>query len=198
MPAIIAKKIGMTQVFEEGRQVPVTLVQVLPNIIVAKTNNKVVIGAQVSKRFVKPIEGMLKKAGISEKLNKFKQFVWDGDAPEVGKPVGLAAFTPGITVQVTARGKGKGFAGTVKRHSFSRGPETHGSNNVRQPGSIGAQQPQRVVKGRKMGGHMGMRTVTVKNLKIVDVDTNQNIIAVSGSIPGANRSTLFLQTQTNS
>lgn len=123
--------------------------------------------------------------GKGEKSLKIAEFKDQTDLKE-GETVSVKEFTPGELVTVTGTGKGKGFAGTIKRHGFSRGPESHGSNNVREPGSIGGGYPQRVVKGRRMPGRMGNETVTVKNLKLVDVE--DDILLISGSLPGPRKS----------
>lgn len=181
--------------FKQGIHVPVTLLDVSGNVAVGQKEHKVLLGAKGSKHTSKPVQGMLKKANITAIVNKFKEFDWRENAPNVGTQIGANIFEPGNEVTVTATSKGKGFAGTVKRHSFSRGPETHGSANVRKPGSIGAQQPQRVTKGRKMAGHMGNVTVTVKNLEVVEVDAEKNLLAIRGSIPGPNKGWVFIRKQ---
>ena len=193
MTGLIARKIGMTQVFRQGHQVPVTLLEVSPNYVVSRKDGKVLLGTKGSKNISKPIAGVLKMANITEKLNKFKQFSWTGELPKVGAQVGVNLFEPGKKLAVTATSKGKGFAGTIKRHGFSRGPVSHGSANVRKPGSIGAQQPQRVIKGKPMAGHMGAAKVTVKNLEIIDVDPAKHLMAVAGSVPGPNKGWVFLR-----
>ena len=199
MPGIIARKIGMTQIFKQGAHVPVTLLDVSGNVVVGQKQNKVLVGAKRSKHVSKPVQGILKKANITAIVNMFKEFDWKdspaGEAPNVGSQIGANIFETGKQVTVTATSKGKGFAGTVKRHSFSRGPETHGSANVRKPGSIGAQQPQRVTKGKKMAGHMGNVTVTVKNLEVVEIDSEKNLLAIRGSIPGPNKGWVFVKQQ---
>lgn len=194
MPGLIARKIGMTQVFKAGTQVPVTLLDVSPNYVVSQKEEKVLLGAKARKHVSKPVQGMLKKAKIDQPLNKFKEFDWQENAPNVGTQIGANIFEPGKKVSVTATSKGKGFAGTIKRHGFSRGPESHGSSNVRKPGSIGAQQPQRVVKGKPMAGHLGTETVTVKNLEVVEVDSANHLLAVAGSVPGPNKGFVYVRT----
>lgn len=183
--AAIAKKIGMSHVYnEKGNHIPVTLLEVPKNHLVFKNENGLLLGVQAKKRANKPTLGLLKKAGIDAVLTKFKLFKGEGD---------LEPFQKGDVVTVTGVTKGKGFAGTIKRHGFSRGPASHGGNNIRQPGSIGAQQPQRVIKGKKMSGHMGVQQRTVKNLSVIEVDNN--IVAVSGSIPGPNKSWVYIWQQ---
>jgi large subunit ribosomal protein L3 len=181
MKFILGQKIGMTRIFdEEGRNFAVTKVRVLP--------------CTVSKIITKDHEGYkavqikaTKQSGEKEKIVRINEF--RVDAPnryKVGEAITLKQFKAGELVTVTGTSKGKGFSGTIKRHGFHRGPAGHGSNNVREPGSIGAQQPQRVVLGKKMAGKMGVETVTVKNLRLVDLDNE--IMLIAGSIPGNNKS----------
>lgn len=126
-----------------------------------------------------------KGEGVKSKNVKVKEFRIDQTDGQKKSDTVDTAFQIGDLVSVTGTSKGKGFAGTIKRHGFKRGPESHGGNNVREPGSIGAQQPQRVVLGRKMAGHMGAKTATIRNLKIVAVE--DNVILISGAIPGPNK-----------
>jgi len=181
MKFILGTKLTMARVFDEnGRSVAVTKVAVLPCAVsTIKTKDKDGYTAVQIKA--------TKKDGAKDiKISEFRLDNTDGY--KKGSKIDASQFAAGDVVQVTGTSKGKGFAGTIKRHGFKRGPESHGGNNVREPGSIGAQQPQRVVLGRKMAGHMGATTVTVKNLKIVDVD--KDILLISGAIPGNPRSLL--------
>ena len=170
----------MTRVFDtNGKTIPVTRVVFLPCEVtqvksLAKDGyNSVQIAA-------------LKKNDTKTKQMKVMEFrVDDIDGYKMAAKIEGNQFVAGDIVEVTATSKGKGFAGTIKRHDFKRGPASHGGNNVREPGSIGAQQPQRVVLGRKMAGHMGATTVTVKNLKVVEIDSEMMLI--SGAIPGPNK-----------
>ena len=187
MKAIVGKKLGMTRIFtEKGAVVPVTLVLAEPNVV---TQIKTVeqdgyattqIAMVQDIKIKKPQEGHLAKVGIKSRV--LREFA----LPEanVGDKVDVSQFTVGEKVVVSATSKGKGFAGTVKRHNFNTGPKTHGSNNYRQPGSIGAQMPQRVVKGRRMAGHMGFDKVTVKNIEVAQVDTMNHILYLRGAVPG--------------
>ena len=113
----------------------------------------------------------------------------------LGEVLTVKEFQPGDVVMVTAVSKGKGFAGTVKRHNFHRGPETHGSKNVRKPGSIGGGYPQRVLLGRQMPGHMGAQTVTTRGLKVVAINEADNTLAISGAVPGPNKCRVFIRKQ---
>lgn len=187
MKAIIGTKLGMTRIFDEkGMVIPVTLISAEPNVVtqVRTTEKDGYESAQIAlvqdKKLKKPQDGHLAKTGIKSRvLKEFKL----SDVKE-GDKVDLSQFEIGQLVVVSATSKGKGFAGTVKRHNFHCGPKTHGSNNYRQPGSIGAQQPQRVIKGRRMAGHMGHETVTVKNIKVVQIDSTNNVIYLRGAVPG--------------
>lgn len=191
MKAIIGKKIGMTQVFtQDGKMVAVTAIQAAPNVVVGhRTVEKdgysaAILGFGTAKRVTKPLAGQLKKAGVEQAVATIKEFK-ASELPEVASTVDVSVFTAGEKVDVTGISKGKGFAGVIKRHNFSRGPETHGSDHHRAPGSIGSAFPQRVVKGRRMPGHLGSDRITVKKLEIVEVHPDKNILLVKGAIPGS-------------
>jgi len=173
----------MTRVFDaEGRSVAVSKVLVLPAAVSQIRSNEKDGYSAVQ---IQAVKG----EGEKTKVIRTKEFrALDTAGYKKGKKITIEQFIAGDVVDVTGTSKGKGFAGTIKRHGFKRGPESHGGNNVREPGSIGAQQPQRVVLGRRMAGHMGAATVTVKNLKVVDVD--KDILLVSGAIPGPNKGIL--------
>ena len=138
------------------------------------------------KNIPKPILGILKKAGVKEPMRILKEFEVLGDEfPPLGSKIDVSIFQVGELVDVTGKSKGRGFQGVVKRWGFSGGPASHGSMSHRRPGSIGNKtEPGKVWKGKKMPGHMGMQTVTVKNLKVMFVDKENNVIAVKGSVPG--------------
>jgi len=188
----LGKKIGMTQLFaENGSVVPVTLIEAGPCVVTqVKTKGSdgyeaVQLGFGDVKRPNKPMQGHFRPSRASRYLREVK-----ADDPaefSVGQTVSLDIFTEGEKVDVIGRSKGRGFAGTMKRHGFGGGPRTHGqSDRARAPGSIGGgTTPGKVFKGLKMAGHMGNRRITVKGLEIVKVDTDRNILAVKGGIPGA-------------
>lgn len=192
---ILGKKIGMTQVFtEEGLSIPVTAVQAGPvSVVQIKTieqdgYNAVKVGYQDIKetRAVKPSKGEYEKAGVEPK-KYLREFRVDGTGDfEVGKEIGVAdMFAEGDVIDVTGVSKGKGFAGTVKRHKTGRGRETHGSHYHRRPGSMGgASNPSRVFKGKKLPGRMGGDKITVQNLEVVKVYGDKNILLVKGAVPG--------------
>ncbi|AKM82685.1 TPA: 50S ribosomal protein L3 [Candidatus Berkelbacteria bacterium] len=195
MKAIIGKKIGMTRVFDEkGMVIPVTLISVGENVITqVKTADTdgyeaAQVGMVENKKINKPLSGHLAKTKI--KSRTFKEFHFSG--LELGQKLDLTQFEEGEAVFAQNISKGKGWAGVVKRHHFNTGPRTHGSDNYRRPGSIGATGPQRVIKGRRMAGQMGFEQVTQKNIKIVSIDIEKNILMVKGAIPGPNKSTVYI------
>ncbi|MFN8110839.1 MAG: 50S ribosomal protein L3 [Thermoleophilia bacterium] len=196
MPAIIGRKLGMTQVFaEDGARVTLTVIEAGPcPVTQVKTEATdgyaaVQLGFGVSKpkALNKPELGHLKKAGAPP-VRHLHEFSPDelGQDVELGDIVTVGNFETGQMVRVTGTSKGKGYQGTIKRHNFKRGPKSHGSHNIRQPGSIGAAAyPARVFKGIRMSGHMGARTVTQRGLQVVGADPERNLLLVKGSVPGA-------------
>lgn len=180
MKFILARKIGMTRVFDQdGRSFAVTKIAALP-CAVTQIKDK-------EKDKYKAVQISAYKTADKKKISKIAEFKEQSvKRYKVGEEVTTKQFKKGEVVTVEGIGKGKGFAGTIKRHGFAMGPVSHGSKNVRKPGSIGGGYPQRVVLGRKMAGRMGGKNVTVSNLKIVDVD--DQILLIAGSIPGANKS----------
>ena len=188
----LGRKVGMTQVFEEdGRVVPVTVIQAGPCIVTqVKTREKdgyeaVQLGFGESKRLNKPESGHLKGNGTCRYLREVQAD--DASEFEVGQRIGVDIFEPGEVLDVIGRSRGRGFAGTMKRHGFGGGPRTHGqSDRARAPGSIGGgTTPGKVFKGLKMAGHMGNRRITAKGLKVVRVDPDRNLLLVKGGVPGA-------------
>ncbi|MEA1909442.1 MAG: 50S ribosomal protein L3 [Patescibacteria group bacterium] len=189
--SLLAKKIGMSQLISDsGEVLGVTWLDVTPNdIIQVKTlekegYNAVQLGIGQEKKLNKAKAGHVKDM-LSKKLKEVK--IEDSSSMKVGDKIDLSIFEVGKKVHVTAVSKGKGFAGTIKRHNFSRGPETHGHDHHRAPGSIGAMGMPRVHPGKKMAGHMGDEQITTKNLKIAAIDKSNNQIALAGSVPGANK-----------
>jgi len=203
MAALLGKKLGMTQVFQEdGRIERVTVVEAGPCPVVAiRTPDRdgyeaVQLGFTETreKRLTRPELGHLRKAGAPP-LRDLVEFRDEAGELQVGETVTVAAFEPGQTVKVSAISKGKGFQGTVKRHNFSRGPVTHGSHNVRAPGSIGASAtPSRVFPGLRGPGQMGNKRVTQRGLRIVDVRPEQNLLLLRGSVPGPKGGTVEIRT----
>ncbi len=196
MKAIIGRKLGMTQLFtEDGARLPVTVIEAGPCPIVGvRTKDadgydgvqlayEVVAAEKISKAEI----GHLAKAGVGPHRH-LTEFRGTTDLA-IGEAVTVGVFGPGDHVKVSGTSIGKGFQGTIKRHGFSRGPVSHGSHNVRAPGSIGQSAwPSRVFKGKRMAGHMGNERVTQRGLTIIDVDAARNVLLVSGAIPGANGS----------
>ncbi len=195
--AIIGRKIGMTQIFDEkGAVVPVTVVEAGPCVVTQKKTAEndgydavqVGFGDQKPQRVSKPLTGHFKKGGVAPKkvLKEFR--LADCAALNVGDLIKADAFAAGEKVDVTGTSKGKGYAGVIKRWNFHRLKETHGSGPVaRHGGSNGANSdPSRVFPGMKMAGHLGAEKVTVQNLSVVKVDAENNLIAVKGAIPGPN------------
>ncbi len=209
MKVLLAKKVGMTQIFDaNGARSGVTVLQVGPCIVTrlksieADGYSAVQLGYGESKKLSKTQAGQLKLSGAkSTVLKEFKtiqtaEFTDDQEQPaelKVGDSLGVDIFKVGEKVVVSGISKGKGFAGTIKRHNFNTGPKTHGSHNYRAPGSIGAGYPQHVSKGMKMAGQMGHAKVTIKNQKIALIDTENSLIAVVGSVPGPRRGIVVIK-----
>ena len=197
---LIGRKVGMTQVFQpDGTMVAVSVVQVTPNTVTRlRTPDRdgytaIQLGAGVRRKVTKPIAGQLKDLPKVRTIREFRLDTVDGYS--VGQSIAVSdLFAEGDIVDVTGTSKGQGFAGTVKRHNFSRGPKTHGSDNYRKPGSIGpGTTPGRVYKGLRMGGHMVSERVTIKKLRVVRVDAERNLILVRGSVPGAPGALTFVR-----
>ena len=195
--ALIGKKIGMTQIFDEkGKVVPVTVVEAGPCVVsqvkTVETDGYAAIqmgyGDVKPKHVTKPLQGHFKKADVTPK-RVLKEFRFDDCAAyELGQVIKADVFETGDKVDVTGKSKGKGYAGVIKRWNFARLKESHGTGpNARHGGSMGAcSSPSRVWKGKKMAGHLGAEKVTVQNLAVVKIDAEDNLIAIKGAIPGAN------------
>ncbi|HET9496953.1 MAG TPA: 50S ribosomal protein L3 [Candidatus Limnocylindria bacterium] len=200
---LIGRKLGMTRLFaEDGSVVPVSVIAAAPNTVTMLRNVErdgyaaVQVGAGSARRVTKPVAGQLKALDKDTPrpsvMHEFRVDSTEGFEP--GQSVDVTLFAAGDLVDVTGTSKGRGFAGTVKRHNFSRGPVTHGSTNTRQPGSIGAgTTPGRVFKGTRMGGHMGDRQVTVQKLEVVKVDAERSLLLVRGAVPGARNGLLIIR-----
>ena len=195
LQGFLGKKIGMTQIFrEDGRVVPVTVIQAGPCVVTqVKTKETdgyeaVQLGFGDVKRRNKPESGHLKNSRLSQYLREVATD--DTSEFEVGQAISVDIFESGEKVDVIGTSKGRGFAGVMKRWNFGGGPRTHGqSDRARAPGSIGGgTTPGKVYKGLKMGGHMGNRRITVKGLEIIEIDTERNLLLVKGGIPGATNS----------
>jgi len=198
--AFLGKKIGMTQIYlEDGSVVPVTIIEAGPCTVTQVKTSKtdgypaVQLGFGPVKRLNQPRSGHLKNSRLVRHLREVRAD--DVNEYQVGQQIAVDIFQPGELVDVIGRSKGRGFAGTVKRHGFAGGPRTHGqSDRLRAPGSIGAgTTPGRVLKGMKMAGHMGNDRITVKNLKVVRVDPERNLLMLRGAVPGAPNGLLMIR-----
>ncbi|HVH66315.1 MAG TPA: 50S ribosomal protein L3 [Gemmatimonadales bacterium] len=188
MTGLIGRKLGMTRVFDgEGTHVPVTVIEAGPCPVVQVGGAQVQLGfgARKPKRTPKAIAGHVKKAGLEVAPRVLESFPLQGDAPKPGDTVTVAIFAEGDRVKVTGVTKGRGFQGVVHRHHFGGGPETHGNTRHRKPGSIApGTDPSRIIKGKRMPGHMGARTFTELGLRVVKVDAERHLLFVRGSVPG--------------
>lgn len=188
---LLGRKVGMTQVFiEDGTLVPVSVLAVEPNTVTCLRTterdgyNAIQVGAGRARRLTKPRQGQLKDLPPVRDTREFR--VDDVSGFELGQTLDVSLFSAGEVIDVSGVSKGKGFSGTIKRHNFRRGPETHGSDSHRQPGSIGAgTSPGRVLKGTGMAGRMGNDRVTVKKMTVVRTDAERNLLLVRGPVPGA-------------
>ena len=202
MKGILGRKIGMTEVFtKDGKVIPVTVIEVEPNTITqvktVETDGynaiQLAVADKKEKHATKAEIGHAKKAGVSPKRFLKEIRVEDASSYTLGSEIKADTFEVGEKVDVTGTSKGKGFAGVIKRHNQSRGPETHGSRYHRRPGSMGTMRPMRVLKGKKLAGHLGHETVTIQNLEIIDVNLSDNYILVSGNVPGPKKSLVLIK-----
>ncbi len=201
--AIMAKKIGMTQIFDEnGKFVPVTVIEAGPCMVIQKKTLKndgysaIQVGFvdKKEKQTNKPTKGHFDKAGVTPKrfIQEFR--LENAETFEVGTEIKADVFVAGDKVDVSGVSKGKGFQGAIKRHNFTRGPMSHGSKYHRSAGSMGANTyPGRVMKGKCLAGHMGSENVTIQNLEVVRVDADKNLILIRGAVPGARGSLIVLK-----
>lgn len=207
---IIGKKVGMTQLFAaDGTVTPVTVIKAGPCVVVQKKSaagrdgyDAVQLGLVEDrpvklKNVTKPMQGHFEKTGGGTPPTRvLKELRIDGENGEVnvGDKVLVDQFAEGDSIELIGKSKGRGFQGTIKRHHFNRGPESHGSMNVRRPGSIGqSAYPSRVIKGTRSSGHMGDDRVTIKGLTVARVDVENNLLMVRGSVPGANGSVVVVK-----
>jgi large subunit ribosomal protein L3 len=206
---IIGRKVGMTQLFaEDGTVTPVTVIKAGPCVVVQTKSaagrdgyNAVQLGLVEDKpvrlkNVSKPLRGHFEKTGGGIPPTRILKEIRLAAEPEaaVGDQIKVDMFADGDKIEVVGRSKGRGFAGTIKRHNFSRGPESHGSMSVRAPGSIGqSAYPSRVIKGTRSSGHMGDERVTIKGLTIAKVDIDNNLLMVRGAVPGANGSLVVVK-----
>ena len=201
--AILATKVGMTQIFgDDGSLTPVTVLQAGPCVVtqVKTVENDGYSAVQVgfcdkrAKLVNKPLKGMFDKAGVSYKRYVRELKLDDAENYTPGTEIKADAFQAGDKVDATAISKGKGYQGAIKRHGLHRGPMAHGSKYHRHAGSNGAcSDPSRVFKGKKMAGHMGSRRITIQNLEVIRVDADENLLLVKGSVPGAKKSLVTIR-----
>lgn len=199
MKFILGEKIRMSQVFDkEGNVIPVTLIRAFPNIVLQVRTKEgdgyeaiqVGTGTRKEKNIKKPQRGHFKDKGPFRYVKEFRT----SDKKEEGEKVDVTQFAEGDVVKVSGISKAKGFQGVVKRHGFHGAPATHGTKHAhREPGSIGATWPQRVIKGMRMAGRMGGVRVSVRNLKVVEVDQENNMIALRGAVPGRRKTLLEIR-----
>jgi large subunit ribosomal protein L3 len=196
MDILIGKKLGMTQIFEEsGSLTPVSVIQAGPcPVVQVKTTEtdgynavQIGFGEMREKLVTSPMQGHFDRAKVAPQRLLREVRVDDPKEYKVGDAVDVKIFEGADKVHVSGRSKGRGFAGTVRRHNFSRGPESHGSKNIREPGSVGmCATPSRIFKGKRLPGRLGGVRQTARNLKVVQIDAENNLLFVKGSIPGAN------------
>lgn len=200
MKALITRKLGMTSILDEkGAAVPVTLLSASPNVITQlKTDETdgyraVQLGFENTKRPAKPQAGHFKPSKATPKIIREFRITDEEIELNVGDQLTADSFSVGDVVKATGISKGKGFAGTIKRHNFHRGRKTHGGRSYRRPGSIGSMYPQRIFPGKKMAGQMGHTQVTTKNLSVAIIDTDLGIIGLKGAVPGPRKGVVLLK-----
>ena len=203
--AILGRKLGMTQIFtEEGQVVPVTVIEAGNNVVIQNKTTEsdgynavqLGFGEIKEKHLTKPLKGRFDKAGVDPVKFIREMRLAAPSEYKVGDKIGVDIFEAGQLVDVTGVSKGKGFAGTVKRHGFARGPMGHGSKSHREPGSTGAMisgHGGRVLKGKKLPGHMGHERVTVQRLTLVKVDADRNLLLIKGAVPGPKKGLLIIK-----
>lgn len=193
MKGILAKKIGMTRIIcsESGKVTPVTILEAPENdVLQVKTKETDGYSAAVIAGF----EKNKKRKNTNKNYYRVCEVSMPGEEVKKGGKVSIADFSDVDFVKITSTSKGKGFAGVIKRHNFSRGPETHGSHHHREPGSVGmCAKPARILKGKKMPGRMGADTVTLSRVKVMQIDANKNLIALKGAVPGPKNSFVFIR-----
>jgi large subunit ribosomal protein L3 len=200
---IIGKKLGMTQIFaDSGEATPVSVIQAGPcPIVQVKTPDKdgysaiqIGFGETTARRVGKPLEGHFKRASVTPCRVLKEVRVQDAGQFKIGDVIDVKILEGAKRVHISGVSKGRGFAGTIRRYNFKRGPESHGSKNVREPGSVGQNTtPARILKGKKLPGRMGGVNTTVKNMKVVLIDAENHLLFVRGAVPGANNGFVFIR-----
>jgi large subunit ribosomal protein L3 len=199
MKALITRKLGMTSMIaDDGSVSAVTLLSAQDNVVTQIKNAEadgyqaLQVGLETTKHAAKPQKGHLKPSGLNAKI--MREFKFEGDSEfKVGDKLSADLFDAGDKIHVKSTSKGKGFAGTIKRHNFALGRKTHGGSSYRKPGSIGSMYPQKIFKGKKMAGQMGHEMTTVKNLKVALVNNEEKVIGVYGAIPGPKKSIVIIK-----
>lgn len=198
---LLGRKAGMTEWFQGDRAVAATVVVVEKAVVVrvkrpevdGYTALQLGHGAVAGSRLRKPLAGQFARAGVTPRRILYEARVEDPDAYEVGQEIGVDAFQEGERVDVTGTAKGRGFAGTIKRWGFSYRPKSHGHKSIRRPGTSGPMGLRKVMKGKKMPGHCGAGTVTVRNLEVLRVDPARGLLVLLGSVPGARKGLLRIR-----
>jgi large subunit ribosomal protein L3 len=201
MKALITRKVGMTStIAEDGVVTAVTLLSVAEHTVLHhKTDEKdgytaVQVGTEAAKKVGKSLAGHVKAANVMPKLIREFRMTEIPEELNVGSKISADVFSVGDDVQATGLTKGKGWAGTIRRHNFHRQRKTHGGKgDTRKPGSIGSMYPQHIFKGTRMAGHLGHEQITIKGLKVALIDTEHNVIGVTGSVPGPNKGIIILK-----
>jgi large subunit ribosomal protein L3 len=200
MKALLTHKVGMTSIItEDGYVTPITVLSARDNIVIGKRTlekdgySAVIVGTDRDAKISKSRQGILKQSQAKSKL--IREFRLDDDTANIGDHLGVDIFNIGDKVSVSAISKGKGWAGTIKRHGFHRGRKTHGGRSYRRVGSIGSMYPQHILKGKKMAGRYGATKVSTKGLKIAYVDANNAVIGVAGAVPGPNKGLVVIKGQ---
>ena len=200
MKALITRKLGMTSVIsEDGSVQAITLLSVDKNVIVGKRTEEIdgysanILGAGTAKKISKPLSGFVKASKSTPKMIKEIRLNGTEDDLNVGDEIKADVFSVGDIVSVSGTSKGKGWAGTIKRHNFHRGRKTHGGRSYRRVGSIGSMYPQHILKGKRMAGRMGHEQVTTHGLKVAMVSAETNVIGVAGTVPGPRKSVVIIK-----
>jgi len=200
--ALMGKKAGMTQWFDgEGRAVGSTVVVVEPSVVVEVKEpdrhgySAVKLGYEQTKeqRIPVPVRGQYAKASLAPRRHMYEARVRDLEGYSVGQEIGVEAFSEGDRVDVTGVSKGRGFAGTIKRHGFSSRPKSHGHKMIRRPGTAGPTGPRKVMKGKRMPGHFGAKRVTMRNIEVLKVDAERGLLVLRGSVPGHKKGLLKIR-----
>ncbi len=200
--AVMGKKVGMTQWFDgEGHAVGATVVWVEPSVVVQLKDAErhgygalqLGYGQAKERRIPTPVRGQYAKVGLAPRRHLYEARVQDPEEYSVGQEVGVGIFSAGEKVDVSGISKGRGFAGTIKRHGFSSRPKSHGHKMIRRPGTAGPTGPRKVMKGKRMPGHFGAKRVTMRNMEVLRVDAERGLLVLKGSLPGHKKGLLVIR-----